>query len=59
MAYSIKMIKVFYFVLHFIIKRAILGVPVVAQWVMNPTRIHKDAGLTPSLIQWVKDLAVP
>ena len=29
-----------------------------AQQLMNPTRIHKDAGLIPSLTQWVKDLAL-
>ena len=26
-----------------------LGIPVVAQRVMNPTGIHEDAGLTPGL----------
>ena len=26
-----------------------------AQWVRNPTRIFEDAGLTPGLVQWVKD----
>ena len=34
------------------------GVPVVAQQVKNPTSIHEDAGLIPSLTQWVKDLAL-
>ena len=30
-------------------------VPIVAQWVTNPTSIHKDAGLIPGLTQGVKD----
>ena len=35
------------------------GVPVVAQQITNPTSIHEDAGLTPGLTQWVRDLALP
>ena len=35
------------------------GVPVVAQWLTNPTRNHEVAGLVPALAQWVTDLALP
>ena len=37
----------------------ILGVPVVAQWLTNPTRNHEVAGSVPDLAQWVKDLVLP
>ena len=40
-------------------RKALVGVPVVAQQVKNPTSIHEDVGSVPGLTQWVKDLALP
>ena len=36
-------------------KMLVVGVPVMAQWLMNPTRNHEVKGSIPGLVQWVKD----
>ena len=39
-------------------KNEFFGVPLVAQWLTNPTRNHEFMALIPGLAQWVKDLAL-
>ena len=36
-----------------------VGVPIVAQWLTNPTRNHEVAGSVPALAQWVNDPVLP
>ena len=36
-----------------------LGLPVVVQWLMNPTRNREVADSVPALAQWVDDPALP
>ena len=40
-------------------KKVISGVPVVAQWLANPTRNDEVVGSVPALAQWIGDPALP
>ena len=42
----------------FSLLKTMAGVPVVAQWLTNPTGNHEVSGSIPALAQWVEDPAL-
>ena len=46
-------------VVNYCYRKDLSGVPIVAQWLTNPTRNHEVAGSVPGLAQWVGDLPLP
>ena len=56
-SFNMDTLKVNYFISPLKIIHA--GVPVVAQWLTNPTRNHEVAGSVPALAQWVNHPALP
>ena len=44
---------------NYFLKNLWFRVPVIAQWLTNPTRNREVAGSIPGLDQWVKDMALP
>ena len=46
-------------VVHQFLRMVMIGIPIVVQWLTNPTRNHKVEGSVPALAQWVNDPALP
>ena len=56
---AINVVAIVVYISFFFFKELKYGVPIVAQWLMNPTRNHEVSGSTPVLAQWVKDPVLP
>ena len=56
---DLGIISIVVLVILFMVKKYSTGVPLVAQWLTNPTRNHKVVGSVPALAQWVNDPALP
>ena len=54
-----KLVQSLWKIVQKFLKKTKTGVPVVAQWLTNPTRNHEAAGSIPALAQWVEDPALP
>ena len=54
-----KIISKLKIMIYYIVIKDIFGVPIMAQWLANPTRNDEVAGSIPGLTQWVGDPALP
>ena len=50
-------LKINDFICRACLENGYFRVPIMAQWLRNPTSTHEDSGSIPGLAQWVKDLA--